>query len=69
MTNSSSQRCYICKCSPKEMNQISKVRSELNVEPKWFKFGLSTTLRAWIRCFECLLHISYRLALKSGMLE
>lgn len=28
-----------------------------------FGFGLST-LHAWIRCFECLLHISYKLDIK-----
>jgi len=33
------------------------------VEEKYFKFGLST-LHAWIRFFECLLHISYRLDFK-----
>lgn len=31
-------------------------------------FGLST-LHAWIRCFECLLHISYRLEVKKWQLR
>jgi hypothetical protein len=33
-----------------------------------FRLGLST-LHAWIRCFECLLHISYRLEVKKWQLR
>jgi len=62
MTGSSSQKCYIFKCSPKDMNDITRVKN-LSVQPEHFKFGLST-LHAYIRFFECLLHISYRLEFK-----
>lgn len=55
MTFTSSQKCYICGCSPKHANDIDKVL-KLSTKPKHFKFSLST-LHAWIRLFECLLHV------------
>lgn len=61
LTNTlSAQRCYICGATPKEMN---KEMGNYEADAERFSFGLST-LHAWIRCFECLLHISYRLTLK-----
>lgn len=59
--NRSSQTCYICGATPKNMNVVS---TEFR-EPKThhYSFGLST-LHSWIRCFECLIHISYRLDIK-----
>jgi hypothetical protein len=63
ITGTSSQTCYICGCTPKNSNDIDKVL-KMTVNPEHFKFGLST-LHAWIRFFECLLHISYRLPFKS----
>lgn len=58
----SSQTCYICNATPKDMNNIEKVLKRTVIQ-KNLKFGLSS-LHAWIRFFECLLHISYRLELK-----
>ncbi|XP_050512019.1 uncharacterized protein LOC126888052 [Diabrotica virgifera virgifera] len=58
----SSQTCYICKATPKQMNDIEKLLKREVVQEN-LKFGLST-LHAWIRFFECLLHISYRLEVK-----
>lgn len=52
-------RCYTCKAAPKEMNNISEVLNEIP-NTNFYDFGLST-LHAWIKCFECLLHISYNL--------
>ena len=37
--------------------------AHISEDPSTYRFGLST-LRAWIRCFEYLLHISYRLPIK-----
>ncbi|XP_022828240.1 uncharacterized protein LOC111357680 isoform X1 [Spodoptera litura] len=56
----SAQKCYICGATPLMMNDESK-----DFPPKEdnLSFGLST-LHAWIRSFECLLHISYRLDFK-----
>lgn len=56
----SSQKCYICGATPKMMND--EVRNFHSGENN-YSFGLST-LHAWIRCFECLLHISYKLEIK-----
>lgn len=57
---SSSQKCYICGATPKLMNDESR---EFVANRNNLGFGLST-LHAWIRSFECLLHISYRLEIK-----
>lgn len=54
----SSQTCYICGATPKLMNVINRIDS--NDIKENYEFGLST-LHAWIRSFECFLHISYRL--------
>ena len=56
----SSQTCYICGLTPKQMNS----KENKPVIPENYGFGLST-LHAWIRSFECLLHISYKLNIKS----
>lgn len=58
---SSTQKCYICGATPKTMNGELK---DLVDKKEDYGFGLST-LHAWIRCFECLLHISYRLDIKN----
>lgn len=63
MTGTSSQTCYICGCTPKNSNDIDKVL-KMPINSEVFKFGLST-LHAWIRFFECLLHVSYRLPFQS----
>lgn len=57
----SSQTCYICKATPRNMN-LEPNKTSIDIEN--YGFGLST-LHAWIRCFECLLHICYKLNLKS----
>lgn len=58
MTNTSSQSCYICGCTPKNYNNIEKIKN-MPTNSENFKFGLST-LHAWIRFLECILHVSYR---------
>lgn len=57
---SSAQKCYICGATPKFMNDESR---EFMVNKENLGFGISP-LHAWIRSFECLLHISYRLEVK-----
>lgn len=56
----SSQKCYICGATPKTMNEPA-INYQSNQDH--YGFGLST-LHAWIRTFECCLHISYRLDIK-----
>jgi hypothetical protein len=58
----STQTCYICGCTPKDMNKEVSEKHQPN--PAVYKFGLST-LHCIIRSFECLLHISYRLGIKT----
>lgn len=60
--NDASARCYICKASPKEMNNL-EILHNLPKNEEYYTFGLSS-LHCWIRSFECLLHISYRLPFK-----
>lgn len=60
--NSSSMRCYICNAKPVEMNNLNLRHSKV-VNDEFYSFGLSS-LHAWIRCFECLLHISYNMSFK-----
>ena len=61
LTETSSHRCYICKATPKEMNNINLAHD--SEDPSTFTFDISV-LHVWIRCFECLLQISYWLPLK-----
>lgn len=55
----SAATCYICGAKPSVMNNLNKVKERVeNIEH--FEFGLST-LHAWIRFLDCVLHVSYRL--------
>lgn len=57
---SSSAVCTICGAKPTEMNDLNKVFSKPENENA-YEYGLST-LHAWIRSMELILHISYILA-------
>jgi len=59
-TNSTS-KCCICGAKPTEMNTENVVNRPPAEEQ--YRFGLST-LHCWIRFFECVLHIGYRLPIK-----
>lgn len=63
LTNTAStQRCYICNATSKDFNDIDKVlKNDINVEN--LDYGISS-LHAWIRLFECCLHVSYKLETK-----
>jgi len=63
MTETSSQTCYICGVTPKNSNNIDELTKK-KIKEDNLKFGLSS-LHAWIRFFECLLHIAYRLDFKT----
>lgn len=60
---SSTQRCYLCGAIPTEMNNINII-SRREVNRDYLFFGLSP-LHSWIRLLECILHISYRLEIKT----
>lgn len=55
----SAMRCYLCNCTSKSFNDIDKMLNQEFIT-EHLKFGLSS-LHCWIRCFEFLLHLSYKL--------
>lgn len=57
----STQRCYICGATPKEMNRDSFVTR--NIDEDMYSFGISP-LHWWIRAYECMFHISYKLEIR-----
>lgn len=59
----SSMRCYLCKASPKEMNNLGAINTRV-INEDFYAYGMSS-LHAWIRCFECLIHISYNIPFKT----
>lgn len=58
----STQRCYLCGETSKNFNYIDKILKTPILEQN-LKFGLST-LHAWIRFFECVLHLSYKICIQ-----
>jgi hypothetical protein len=60
-TNSSAN-CSICLVKPKEMNNW-EIISKKPPLADMYKYGLSS-LHMWMRCMECILHISYNLDFK-----
>lgn len=63
LSETSTQSCDICKATPKEMNEINLISQKVP-NTDIYKYGISS-LHAWIRFMECILHISYRLEFKS----
>lgn len=55
------QNCFICGATPKLMNNIDIMGGNLHTDN--YKYGLSS-LHCWIRSFETLLHVSYKLPFK-----
>lgn len=66
-STASAQTCNICGATPKKMNNIQVV-STRTVDQCNLQFGLSS-LHAWIRFFELLLHISYRLPIQKWQIR
>lgn len=66
ITNTKSmQTCPICHSTPKEFNNLSNINSsKFSPEVNSLQYGISP-LHAWIRLFECSLHISYRLTIQT----
>ena len=58
----SAMRCYICNAKPTEMNNLDLVNSKVCNNSN-YSFGISS-LHAWIRCFEYLLHVAYNMPFK-----
>ncbi|XP_065669294.1 uncharacterized protein LOC136088723 [Hydra vulgaris] len=58
----STMRCYLCSATSSQFNNINFVK-EIKVDESKLEYGLST-LHAWIRFFECFLHLGYKLGIK-----
>ena len=71
---SSAQRCNICKATPTQMNDLKNIYDR-KIDQTAFEYGVSPLhayilymheagklLIYYIRCFECILHVSYRLS-------
>lgn len=63
----STQRCFICGATAKQFNNIDEMISR-SVNTENLGFGLSV-LHGWIRMFECLLHVSYKLPIKKWIVR
>lgn len=61
LKDTSSMMCYICKATPKHLKQLDL--SNRHIDESALSFGISP-LHCLIRCFECLIHIVYRITLK-----
>lgn len=59
----SMQNCPICRATPNIMNSAEKLEEGFVSNEEALHYGISP-LHAWIRFFECLLHISYRMDFK-----
>jgi len=60
----STQRCPICQAKPRQFNDLTNKSKDIFLpDSKSLLFGISP-LHAWIRIFECCLHISYRINIK-----
>ncbi|KAG4066296.1 hypothetical protein HA402_000520 [Bradysia odoriphaga] len=55
----SKQACCICEATPKAFNNLTNIDTRFKPKPGTLNYGLSV-LHLWIRCFEWLLHLSYR---------
>lgn len=60
----STMRCFLCNLTSKDFNIIEKCKAAKIICESALEFGMST-LHAWIRIFECLLHVAYKLPLKT----
>ena len=58
----STQKCYLCGATSKDFNNIeAMIQRPVHVDN--LKLGLSI-LHGWIRFFECLLHVAYKMRLQ-----
>lgn len=58
----SAQRCFLCGATTSEFNKLELI-SQKPINEDNYRFGVSS-LHAWLRCFECILHLSYKLDVK-----
>ncbi|XP_055839998.1 uncharacterized protein LOC129907699 [Episyrphus balteatus] len=59
----STLRCYLCGATSKDFNNLELV-SQKETQSDYLSFGISV-LHSWIRTFECILHLAYKLPITS----
>lgn len=59
----STMRCYLCDATSKEFNDLDMIKNR-PIKSEYVSFGISV-LHAWIRSFESLLHLSYKLPVRN----
>lgn len=64
----SSQACGICKATPTQFNDLTNLSVRFKPKEDTLNYGVSV-LHLWIRTFEMLLHVSYRLGIKEWQLR
>ena len=64
--NPSTQTCNLCLSKPSQMNDIDSLLKRPVVNVETVKYGLSV-LHCWIRFFEFILHLGYKLDIKKWM--
>lgn len=62
--NKASGKCYISGCTQSQFNNSEAAKAR-PVRSSLFSLRLST-LHAWIKFYECIIHIAYRLNCKDG---
>ena len=67
VSNTAQGNCFLCGAKPSEMNIINNFSKKV-IDKTPLNYGLST-LHARIRCFECILHIGYRLDIKKWQIR
>lgn len=60
----STQRCNICNALQSQMNNLIEI-VKVKINSLALEYGISS-LHMWIRIFECLIHIAYKLEIGSG---
>lgn len=63
----SAMRCYLCNATSTEFNDLDAIL-KIPIRDEYLSFGISV-LHAWIRLFECLLHLAYKLPTKSWRIK
>jgi len=58
LTDTSSQKCFICQFNPKAMNDLENF-CNFDINMKNIKYGLPT-LHAWIKFLECIFIYLYK---------
>lgn len=63
----STMKCYLCDSTSKQFNDLDEMLKK-PIKTEYLSFGISL-LHAWIRLFESLLHLSYRLPLRTWRVD